>query len=445
MPSKRKKNKRRMTRVQAQRRILEEQYAANPPAKASRGTGASVPPAAASRLKCTAPAPQKILEAVTTSEVISKPVTPEPEAAAAAASPTEVQAEAADVGAGETPVATETAEAESEATPEAEAALPDTEAGTQVSSPAEAPAEAPEETEILTEETATVTTEPELRHETLEAKTEEEPEAPAEEEAPVETEMEVAITEAPEEPEVTAQAGGRVSPVEEPAAVAEAAVEPAEVEVAADVLKPEPITEIVSGGEEEEEEEAEMEVLAAEEASEVSAETTDLITKTEVPQDAPVQPMEIQGVGDAPLEEAEASAAEVKEDIVDNLADDFVVTETAEAVEVAIAESSGQLETVEMSEALNSQSEASNESVAESVAEVVAPPAEEAMDADGQACLDAPLEEPKLEEPKLEEPKLEEPKLEEPKLEVCEMPCQKQLAVESSLSGHVVPEVTIEG
>ncbi|XP_011617970.2 fibrous sheath CABYR-binding protein-like isoform X3 [Takifugu rubripes] len=326
-------------------------------------------------------------------------------------------------------------------------ALPGVAAETQVSSPAEAPAEAPEETEILTEETANVTTEPELRHETLEAKTEEEPEAPAEEEAPVETEMEVAITEAPEEPEVTAQAGGRVSPVEEPAAVAEAAVEPAEVEVAAEVLEPEAVTEIVSGGEEEEEEEAEMEVLAAEEASEVSAETTDLITKTEVPQDAPVQPMEIQVVGDAPLEEAEASAAEVKEEIVDNLADDFVVTETAEAVEVAIAESSGQLETVEMSEALNSQSEASNESVAESVAEVVAPPAEEAMDADGQACLDAPLEEPKLEEPKLEEPKLEEPKL-----EVCEMPCQKQLAVESvemsvesSLSGHVVPEVTIEG
>lgn len=113
-----------------------------------------------------------------------------------------------------------------------------------------------------------------------------------------------------------------------------------------------------------------------------------------------------------------------------------------------------------MSEPLNSQSEASNESVVESVAEVVATAAEEAtvpshlrayerlleteslesscfscpllQDADGQVCLDAPLEEPKL--------------------EVCETPCQKQLAVESvemsvesSLSGHVVPEVTIEG
>lgn len=104
---------------QAQRRILEEQYAANPPAKASRGTAASAPPPAASRqpVKCTAPL--KILEAVTTSEVIRKAVTPEPEAAAA-------------LGAGETPVATETARAEPEATPEAEAVLPDPEAGTQV-------------------------------------------------------------------------------------------------------------------------------------------------------------------------------------------------------------------------------------------------------------------------------------------------------------------------
>uniref|UniRef100_A0A1A8B9M6 Uncharacterized protein n=1 Tax=Nothobranchius furzeri TaxID=105023 RepID=A0A1A8B9M6_NOTFU len=44
MPSKRKKNKRRMRRVQAQRRALEEQHAANPPIKASPGTAVSAPP-----------------------------------------------------------------------------------------------------------------------------------------------------------------------------------------------------------------------------------------------------------------------------------------------------------------------------------------------------------------------------------------------------------------
>lgn len=115
-----------------------------------------------------------------------------------------------------------------------------------------------------------------------------------------------------------------------------------------------------------------------------------------------------------------------------------------------------------MSEPLNSPSEALRESVAEPVAEVIASPEEEPMvespfmiaplhyvfetrvltplvficpllqDADGQGSSDAQLEEPKL--------------------EVCDMPCQKQLAVdsvemsvESSLSGPVVPEVTIEG
>ncbi|MEQ2199957.1 hypothetical protein XENOCAPTIV_018114 [Xenoophorus captivus] len=43
MPSKRKKNKRRMRRVQAQRRALEEQHAANPPIKSSPGIAISAP------------------------------------------------------------------------------------------------------------------------------------------------------------------------------------------------------------------------------------------------------------------------------------------------------------------------------------------------------------------------------------------------------------------
>lgn len=118
---------------QAQRRILEEQYAANPPAKASRGTAASVPPGTAPRqaVKCTESAHEKIPEAVTALEVIMKPVTPEPEAATALEQPpTEAQVEAADVGAEDTSVATEAADAE--VTPEAEAVLP--EAGTQVRS-----------------------------------------------------------------------------------------------------------------------------------------------------------------------------------------------------------------------------------------------------------------------------------------------------------------------
>lgn len=111
---------------------------------------------------------------------------------------------------------------------------------------------------------------------------EEEAEAPAEEVAPQETEMEVAATQAADEPEVTAQPGKRVPPVEEAAVLTEATVEPAEVEAAAAVLQPQPVIEVVSRGEGPEEE-AEMEVLAAEEAAPVPAEDTEPITETEVP------------------------------------------------------------------------------------------------------------------------------------------------------------------
>ncbi|XP_028824630.1 uncharacterized protein LOC114783351 isoform X2 [Denticeps clupeoides] len=52
MPSKRKKNKRRMRRVQAQRRLLEEQYAASSPAKGAPGLRAvSAPPVSRCPLK----------------------------------------------------------------------------------------------------------------------------------------------------------------------------------------------------------------------------------------------------------------------------------------------------------------------------------------------------------------------------------------------------------
>lgn len=106
---------------------------------------------------------------------------------------------------------------------------------------------------------------------------EEEAEALAEDAAPLESEMEAA-----DEPEVQAQTGDRFPPVEEPSAVKEAEVEPAEVEAAKDLLQPEPVIEVVPVGEVPEEE-GEMEVLAAEEAAEVPAEDTEPITSSEVP------------------------------------------------------------------------------------------------------------------------------------------------------------------
>lgn len=93
---------------QTQRRILEEQYAANPPAKASRGSATGVPPAAAPRqaVKCAAPAPERIPEAVTALEVEMKAVAPEPEAVAVLEGPpAAAEADTAAAVAGEPPAA----------------------------------------------------------------------------------------------------------------------------------------------------------------------------------------------------------------------------------------------------------------------------------------------------------------------------------------------------
>lgn len=107
---------------QAQRRILEEQYAVKPPAKASRGPAASLPPVAAPQqaVKCIAPDPEKIPEAVTASEVEMKAVALEPEGQ----SPTAAGAGAADTGGGDPPADAEAAEAEAD--------VADTEADAQV-------------------------------------------------------------------------------------------------------------------------------------------------------------------------------------------------------------------------------------------------------------------------------------------------------------------------
>lgn len=92
---------------------------------------------------------------------------------------------------------------------------------------------------------------------------EEEAEAPAEEVAPQEAEMEVAVTQAAAELVVTVHTTDRVAAVPEAEAAAEKLAE-------------------VVCGREVPEEEAEMEVLPAEEAAEVSAEDNEPITKTEV-------------------------------------------------------------------------------------------------------------------------------------------------------------------
>merc|ERR1739838_229764 len=147
-------------------------------------------------------------------------------------------------------------------------------------------------------------------------------------------------------------------------------------------------------------------------------------------------------VPEAPVEEVEVPVTEVKQDVVDTLVDDFVVTESVTAVEIAIAESAEPAAVQQELVASDAVVVTPTESVDVTPTEPEpAPPAEEIiLDATAEQKCPAVLSE-------------------EPKSEICDMPCQiQQLAVESAvqlssmemsvetaLNGHMVPEVSIEG
>ncbi|XP_008281753.1 calphotin-like isoform X3 [Stegastes partitus] len=344
----------------------------------------------------------------------------------------------------------------------------------QVIPPAEVPVVVPAETEIQTVDTTVIQTETEQTFDVCEPETEVEAEAVAEAEA-VEaeavaeedtvTEVEVVIPEdivIPEpEIEITEEPAVEVISSEPEPAEAEAdavadevvteTVAESVVEVISEVPEPEQVTEAVvspaAPAEEEEEEEGddegEVEVLVEEDAPEVPAEPVTM------PEDALVQSVEVPVVPDtipeALVEEAEPVVTETKEAVADTLVDDFVVTESVSAVEVAIAESAAAIEQeiVAPVEPPSTQTESMDVTPAEPEPEPepepVAVPAEEMIidAATEQKCLNILSEEPKP--------------------ELCDMPCQMQLAVESvqlgsvelsveaAMNGHIVPEVSIEG
>ncbi|XP_034547395.1 calphotin-like [Notolabrus celidotus] len=407
MPSKRKKNKRRMRRVQAQRRALEEQHAANPPAKASPGIAVCAPPCSSSK------------ESGETSTCTYSTST------------------------------RRASVVEAEIVPEAEPIIPETEPVAEITPLPAAPVEAPVETEILTEETTIVTTETEQTLIVCEPDIEVVAEVVAEEVAVIETEVEAAvITEEIPVPEPVAEEIPVPEPVtEEPEVeaapvVADKEVTEAVVETVEEIIEvtPAPVEIAVCT---EAPPEDDVEVLAEEEAPEVPEPVA-------ITEDAPAPAVEIPVVADtlpeAPVEAVEAAVSEIVEalpatqEIPESFVDDFVVTESASAVEVAIAESAAvEPEIVEVTETPIIQSETLE--VAPPEPEPIVAPAEEIIiDATlGQKCLDVMSEEFKT--------------------EICDMPCQMQAAVESvqlkstemtvdapaPLNGHIAPEVSIEG
>ncbi|KAM9744062.1 uncharacterized protein ACNS7B_011365 isoform 3-T3 [Menidia menidia] len=328
--------------------------------------------------------------------------------------------------------------------------VPDIAADTRVIPTAEVPEEVHTEkeevhteTEILPVEAADVKTDVEQMHavcETVaegEAEEEEEAGAVAEEESVTEAEVEAAATEDVSEPETLTETIEE-APVEELSAdqvseEPEAAVENEEAAVEsvieADTQTPEPQADTeassIPAPAQEPKDGGEVEVLGDEEAA-VPAEP---VTNAE---DAAVQLAEVPAVPEtipeAPVNEAEAPVIEASEVLADTLVDDFIVTESASAVEGAIAASVVHQEI----ETIDAQAYPDPEPA-------VAAPEEKAVTeaAVENTCLETLSEEPKP--------------------EICEMPCQMQLSVESvplsstdisvetALNGHMVPEVSIEG
>nr|XP_020453853.1 calphotin-like isoform X2 [Monopterus albus] len=408
MPSKRKKNKRRMRGVQAQRRVLEEQHVANLPVKASPGIAVS--------------APAKIPEAVPFALPIAVPTVETPRV--------EQKQVVKEPFAEPAPVKVDAPKPETvllEQTPaEAEVQVPAwvTEEAPAIMTPPVAPstvkATAVQEAEVHTSDTTLITTETEQMHDLCKPDNEVEVEALPEADivsdvavkvsVVADTSIPAPITVAAHEPVVEALASDQASAGAEPAT--ETTVRETVVsveEVITEIPEPEQVTEVVvspaavAGEEEDEDEEL------AEDAPEVPAEP---VTVTEVPDTVPEAPG------------TEVKEAPATQDVADPLVD-HSVTEILSVMEEIVAPS----------DTFSIQTESVRVTPAEPKPATV--PAEEVVIKSEQTSLDAPLEEPKS--------------------EICDMPCQAQFdvepvqlssvetSVETALNGHIIPEVSTEG
>ncbi|KAK2837915.1 hypothetical protein Q5P01_015127 [Channa striata] len=426
MPSKRKKNKRRMRRVQAQRRALEEQHATHPPVKASPGIAVMEVP----KVEPKPVVKEPVAEPVPVEALELEPVVLEQ-------TPSEAEVEVPPLVAEETPVIemppVEASVSEAAVVDEVETIIPVTE----IEPPAEAPVVAPAETEVQTVDSAITTTETEQIHQVCKAETETEAEDLAEKDRVPELEVEVSVTDDTSTSEPTA--GATEEPVVEARNTDHVS---AEVEAAADTVVTEKVVEAVaaeipehdSGKEavvctaasaDDRKDETGAEVMA--DASEAQAEP---LTTAE---DVPAQSLEIPVVPDAvpetPVEKADTPLTAVREapaiqDVACAPAEDSVHTESVLPLKETVATSDTQTESVDGSRA-------------EPEPEPVVATAEKMPIDTEQTCRDVLSEGPKP--------------------EICDTPCQTQLIVESAqlssaetaletaLNGHIVPEVSIEG
>ncbi|XP_038161764.1 acidic repeat-containing protein isoform X1 [Cyprinodon tularosa] len=469
MPSKRKKNKRRMRRVQAQRRALEEQHAANPPIKTSSGTAVRPPPitnlkkAAKPTAKTAPPNRENLPQAVPISIPLVEPQKEEPEPVEKEDA-AEVHDEIATVESGgvlleqasceldvESRVGDEVVDSahvskdgpvessppvkpstvEDDLAQEAESSVSESEAVFEVAAPEEAPAEVASEAENQTECNEIIQKETDHTYEICEADSEK-AETLAEEDAEAKLELEGAITEevsisesakeAAEDREVEDLTSDK-SPAEDTGSVEEAVIETVEAENGVEVGP----LELPEEGEEKVEDVAEEDLAAL---------SVEPVTAAE---DVPVSSLEIptvlNAITESPMDEADLPFVEAKEEAADLPVHESVVTESVSAVNDAVSSSPiVQLETERTGDTFTTQIESSDSATAAAAhAEAPAAPTEE--NAANQSCLDVLTDEVKS----------------------GDFPCQIQipveakqlnaveLSVEIAQNGNVVPEVPIEG
>ncbi|RVE67891.1 hypothetical protein OJAV_G00086340 [Oryzias javanicus] len=400
MPSKRKKNKRRMRRVQVQRRELEEQHAANPPVKSSTGMVAAAPPATTTKKasKSAAPPPEKIpvvFPVTAPTKMEPKPVEMEPVMKLlsedyrppdadvglveqiSAGDHVDVELEAPTFAPEAAPSPEPLAADEIDAVHKAELVL-ETEPATEVVPPAEVPVGAPAELEIQPE-----------------AKAEPEPTHPI-----FDLESEVKAESQPEEDSAAVE-----EDVSAPAPVQEAAAEPPEPELPSDhvSVEVEPvaddlISEPAVGSEAAAEiSDGDAEEVAPREQEEHAAATPaqDLLVETE----------EIPEVSDKTSEPEEAAGTQNEKAADGLLSSDVVDTETNLTVEAS---------------AFQQETQTDGDTLAAQTESVVLPDLDPAEETLSVSRADSAAEQTHA-----------AAQLDNPKAESCDLPCQMQLPVES--------------
>nr|XP_023835222.1 calphotin-like isoform X2 [Salvelinus alpinus] len=458
MPSKRKKNKRRMRRVQAQRKVLEEQHVA--------GTGKGTPGVAA-----VAAPPVKVKEVAKCpklvpiqTQVVNVPVV-------ALLAPVEVP-EPKPMVAAEVVAAEVEVEAPVEAPVEAEEATLEVEAPIETPDVVDGPVEAPEEVPVVevpaetpvgppTEETAAVQEVEESFIPKMELVMEAAsiPEAPVSAPDEFETHDEP-LVKAEVEAEIVAKVQAEVKAVVEPECgpVVEAVAAPV-VETEEVVIDTEDSPEVIPMVNTD----AIPEEVEVEEAPVV---TEDEPVTTQAPEEVPVETIPetlsepvVAPVDEAPVADVAPSEPLVEapvDSVIDTVADNFIITESVPTVEAAMAEPAIEEQVPAVpTDALEDLSESLNN--APPVSEPAPVTADEVIDAKEE--IEAQMEIEAKKDATDENTALDvlSGHFSAPQPVISELQCHMQLAsapvelasvdipAEAALNGHIATEVAIEG